>query len=138
MEDDSRALWLYTSCGLVRIARPEVERWAAGVDGGSHDAEKKSTVEVAVFDSVDGVRTHPTPSGFHPLAARSRDGRLWFLPFDGVSVVDPRHLPFNRLPPPVHIEKMIADRRAFDASSASSRPLRLPPAIRDLEIDYTA
>jgi hypothetical protein len=34
---------------------------------------------------------------------------LWFTSFDGVSVVDPRHLPFNRLPPPVHIEQVTAD-----------------------------
>jgi signal transduction histidine kinase len=59
---------------------------------------------------------------------------LWFLPRDGVSVIDPRHLPFNKLPPPVHIEQIIADRKTSEASSN----LRLPALTRDLEIDYTA
>jgi hypothetical protein len=27
--------------------------------------------------------------------AKSADGKLWFLPLEGVSVIDPRHLPFN-------------------------------------------
>src|SRR6185369_15787809 len=49
-------------------------------------------------------------------------------------VVDPRHLPFNKLPPPVHIEQITADRKTYDASGN----LRLPPLIRDLQIDYTA
>jgi signal transduction histidine kinase len=49
-------------------------------------------------------------------------------------VVDPRHLPVNKLPPPVHIEQITADRKTQDASSN----LRLPPLTRDLEIDYTA
>jgi signal transduction histidine kinase len=49
-------------------------------------------------------------------------------------VVDPRHLPLNTLAPPVHIEQVTADRKAYDTSSR----LRLPPLIRDLEIDYTA
>jgi signal transduction histidine kinase len=59
---------------------------------------------------------------------------LWFLPFDGVNVIDPRHLPVNKRPPPVHIEQITADRKTYETSSN----LRLPPLIRDLEIGYTA
>src|SRR5262249_8704774 len=32
MEDDDHSFWLYTACGLVRIARSEMEAWAAAVD----------------------------------------------------------------------------------------------------------
>jgi signal transduction histidine kinase len=56
------------------------------------------------------------------------------LPWDGVSVVDPRNLPFNKLPPPVHVERLIADQTAYNAREQ----LRLPPLVRDLEIDYAA
>jgi signal transduction histidine kinase len=56
------------------------------------------------------------------------------MSLDGVSVVDTRHLPFNKLPPPVHIEQIVADRKPYDANAG----LRLPPLIRDLQIDYTA
>jgi hypothetical protein len=59
---------------------------------------------------------------------------LWFVAGDGVSVIDPRHLPFNKLPPPVHIEEITADRKKYETSPH----LRLPPLVRDLEIDYTA
>ena len=51
-----------------------------------------------------------------PRATKSRDGKLWFSASDGVNVVDPRHLPFNKLPPPVHIEQVTADRKNNDAS----------------------
>jgi hypothetical protein len=44
---------------------------------------------------------------------------------------------FQHLPPPVHIEQIIADRKPYDATPATKH-LRLPPLIRDLEIDYTA
>jgi signal transduction histidine kinase len=56
------------------------------------------------------------------------------ITYDGVTVVDPRHLASNPLPPPVHVERVIADRKSYDASA----PVRLPPLVRDLEIDYTA
>src|SRR5271165_445235 len=124
MEDNEHSVWLYTACGLVRIARPELDAWAA---------DPKRTIQVTVFDSSDGVRIHATNSGYSPRVAKTADGKLWFTPFDGVSVIDPRHLAFNQLPPPVHIEQVIADGKSYDASSG----LRLPPLVRDLDIDYT-
>jgi signal transduction histidine kinase/ligand-binding sensor domain-containing protein len=140
MEDDARSFWLYTDCGLVRIARSEVEAWSAAVDkdkaSGNRDAAP--AVHPTLFDISDGVRTHTGAGGYTPLVAKDADGRLWFLPWDGVSVVDPRHLPFNTLPPPLHIEQVIADRKTYEASSANTRPLSLPALIRDLQIDYTA
>jgi signal transduction histidine kinase len=57
---------------------------------------------------------------------------------DGISVVNPRHLPINKLPPPVHVEQVIADRKTYEASSNANGQLHLPPRIRDLQIDYTA
>jgi signal transduction histidine kinase len=66
--------------------------------------------------------------------AKSPDGKLWFTTQDGVSVVDPHHLAFNKLPPPVHIEQITADDKPYDAINA----LRLPPRVHRLAIDYTA
>ena len=127
IEDDAHSFWLYTACGLLRVARSELDAWAA-------DSDRK--IQATVFDSSDGVRSFAEARGYSPKVAKSSDGKLWFLPLDGVSVVDPRHLPFNRLPPPVHIEQITADRKTYDATPDGS--LRLPPLIRDLQIDYTA
>jgi hypothetical protein len=49
-------------------------------------------------------------------------------------VIDPRHLPFNKLPPPVHIEQITADGKTQDLTHG----VQLPPHVRDLSIDYTA
>ena len=95
---------------------------------------RSGPIQTTVFDSSDGVRSRATASGYSPRVAKSADGKLWFLPCDGVSVIDPRHLPFNKLPPPVHIEQITADRKTYEPSSN----LRLPALTRDLEIDYTA
>jgi signal transduction histidine kinase/ligand-binding sensor domain-containing protein len=132
MEDNDRSLWLYLACGLVRIERKELEAWVA---------DPTRTVRVTLFDASDGVRSNPYSSGAHPIVTKTADGKLWFLPNDGVSIIDPRHLPFNKLPPPVHIEQVIADGRIYWqnlAGIASSPQRRLPPLVRDLTIDYTA
>jgi signal transduction histidine kinase/ligand-binding sensor domain-containing protein len=139
IEDDARSLWLYTACGLIRVPRPELDAWVAGMDRG--EVEKQSdamqALHATVLDSSDGARMLGFPSGFSPKVAKSPDGKLWYETTDGVSVVDPSHLPFNKLPPPVHIEQITADRKTYDVADASGG-VRLPPLVRDLEIDYTA
>jgi len=135
MEDDAHALWLYTACGLVRIARSELDAWVAAVE---EDGDAQPTIHVTVFDSSDGVINVVGAGHYSPQVAKSSDGRLWFADLDGVSVVDPRHLPFNRLLPPVHVEQLIADRTTYEATSEAGERVRLPPLVRDLEIDYTA
>jgi signal transduction histidine kinase/ligand-binding sensor domain-containing protein len=128
MDDDERAFWLNTPCGLLNIARGVLDDWVA-------DPTKK--IESRVFDSSDGVRSRAMLGGYSPQVTRSSDGNLWFCPDDGVSVVDPRRLPINTLAPPVHIERIIADRKQYDVSGSSGQ-VSLPPLIRDLQIDYTA
>ena len=121
LEDDDHFFWLYTSCGLLRIARQDLDVWVR---------DPRKTVQPTIFDSADGVRAISNMVATRE-PAKSADGKIWFLPGDGVSVIDPRHLPVNKLPPPVHIEQIIADRKAVSN-------LRLPALTRDLEIEYTA
>ena len=137
MEDDAGSVWLYMPCGLVRVARTGSAEWAAAADKdkGGGDAKR---IQATVFDTSDGVRTHGVGGGYGALVAKASDGKLWFLPFDGVSVFDPSHLPFNKIPPPVRIEQITADRKTYDASSAANGRVSLPALIRDLKIDYTA
>ena len=125
MEDDADSVWLYTACGLVRIAQSDLDAWASN---------PKQTIQAAVFDSSDGVSSHRFPGGYSANVAKSADGKLWFLRPGGVSVLDPHHLAFNKLPPPVHIEQVTADDKIYDATNG----LRLPPRTRNLAIDYTA
>jgi signal transduction histidine kinase/ligand-binding sensor domain-containing protein len=137
MEDNIGSVWLYMDCGLVRVARAELDAWARAAEE-DKDVEVKP-IHATVFDSSDGVRTHGgAAGGYGALVAKSSDGKLWFLPWDGVSVIDPRHLPFNKLPPPVQIEQIIADRKTYDVAANASGSIRLPALTRDLRIDYTA
>jgi signal transduction histidine kinase/ligand-binding sensor domain-containing protein len=125
MEDDADSVWLYLACGLVRIARAEFDAWAA---------DPQQQIRTTVFDSSDGVRSFGLEFGYSSVVAKSPDGSLWFVPFVGVSIINPHRLAFNTLPPPVDIHHIVADRRTYDTSSL----VRLPPLVRDLQIDYTA
>ena len=132
MEDDDHTLWFYTACGIVRISPTELETWIA---------DPKRKIETTVWDAADGVRLRSTAASFYgPRATKSTDGKLWFVTGEGIQVIDPRHLPFNKLPPPIRIEQVTADHKIRWQNLLSEAPsnLRLPRLTRDLEIDYTA
>jgi signal transduction histidine kinase/ligand-binding sensor domain-containing protein len=128
IEDDAQSVWLNMPCGLVRVARSELDGWAEAVDKASQ------TIHTTVFDSSDGVRSVGNPGTPTQHVAKSPDGRLWLTTVDGISVVDPRHLPSNKLPPPVHIETV----KIKGKEHAPDEGLALSHSSNDLEIDYTA
>ena len=128
MEDDEHSVWIYMTCGLVRIARSELDAWVS---------DPGHKVQTRVFGASDGVSARGVLGGYGPHVTKARDGKIWFANVDGVSVIDPKHLPVNNLPPPVHIEQVKADHKPYDVAFSASN-LRLPALTRDLEIDYTA
>ncbi len=123
IRDNLGSLWLATKCGFVTIPGPEIAKWQKQPD---------STVKVRTFDIFDGAQ--PARTSFHPSVSKSVDGRLWFANDIFIQMIDPSHLETNNLPPPVHIEQIVADRKNY----APSDKVSLPSLTRDLEFDYTA
>jgi PAS domain S-box-containing protein len=123
IRDNHGALWIYTRCGLVRIAESEWAKWIES----PHVA-----VSVMILDALDGAQAG-TGGSYQPNSSKAPDGRLWFKTGVSIQMLDPDRLYENALPPPVHIEDVIADRKTYSAHN-----LRLPALTRDLEIDYTA
>jgi signal transduction histidine kinase len=124
-EDDAQSFWVGLACGVARVDRAELAAWSA-------DPTRK--VRVQTFGREDGVINGAVAYGGEPRVAKARDGKLYFHSSDGVGVIDPLHLPVNKLPPPVHVEEVVADRVNYTGESR----LRFPPLVRDLEIHYTA
>jgi PAS domain S-box-containing protein len=124
---DQNNYWLYTQCGLVEISSTQIQQWWG---------HPSLVLKVNVIDQSDGVRPGEAP--FSPQASRSPDGKLWFANNSVLQMFDPAHTKKNLVSPPVHVEQIIADRKTYDTSSETTEHLRLPPLIRDLEIDYTA
>jgi len=126
-ESQDLSVWIYTACGLVRTDRSELRAWLSNPG---------YVLKVMTLEGSDGIISHSLTTassaiGHVPGPSVAPDGKLWFSSINGASFVDPGHLPFNKLAPPVHIERIIGDHGV-----AVSR--RLPARTRDLEIDYTA
>jgi signal transduction histidine kinase/streptogramin lyase len=122
IQDDQGSHWLRTECGILRVTADEWERWLRFPE---------SRVSFVVFDAPDGA--HPGESDYQPSVTNSRDGRLWFASGPSVQLVDPNRLT-NLLPPPVHIEEVVADHKTYE----SLDNVAVPHLRGELEIDYTA
>jgi signal transduction histidine kinase len=64
---------------------------------------------------------------------------LWFHTGEGIQLVDPHHVAFNKVPPPVFIEQIVADNKIYWQNLPGKvSSLHLPARTRDVQIDYSA
>ena len=120
--DDNKNLWLSTPCGFLEIAAEDFQCWRIHPD---------AVVQPQLFGPLDGAR--PGGVSFNP-AAKSPDGRLWFVNDVVLQMIDPSHLSSNGTRPPVYVESVIADRKQYKPEKG----LQLPPLTRDFQIGYTS
>jgi signal transduction histidine kinase len=125
IRDNHAALWLYTKCGIVAITDSELDQWW------QHPTQ---TIQVRILNVFDGAVAPQAPGRLQPVVSKSPDGRLWFGNGAIVQMIDPDELQKHRLPPPVYVEEVRADRHDY----AVERLVRLPARTRDIEIGYTA
>ena len=122
LEDDSGYLWISSNTGVYRASRDALNRMA---DGGP-------AAPVMRFGVADGMRISECSSGGHPAALRLNDGSLWFATLKGIARVDPEHMPMNRVPPEVVLERVSID----DVPQPSTAGITVPPGHSHYEFDY--
>ena len=126
VSDGDGNLWISTGDGLWVASLKDLDDFAEG---------RIAIVPTRLFGTADGMKTaeasHPQAQ---PAGGRTPDGRLWFTTQKGVVVVDPAHLPTNRMIPPVLLEEVVVD-----GKSGLPRPgIRIPPGVGRLEFHYTS
>jgi signal transduction histidine kinase/ligand-binding sensor domain-containing protein len=126
VQDDNGTLWMYAECGLMKIARDDLAAWIA---------DPSHRVAPRLWGAADGVTlTVSPPAYYNPPVAKGPDGKLWIVGAGEVQLLDPLHVPSNPVPPPVHIERLVADQHPYAAVNG----LRLPALARDITIAFSA
>jgi signal transduction histidine kinase/ligand-binding sensor domain-containing protein len=123
--DRSGSLWLEGRCGYFRISAADLAHWTASPE---------SKVTVTTLGTLDGADPGWNADRIQPNAARSPDGRLWFVGSTSLQMIDPGRSYRNPMPPPVYVQGLVADGKSYSPTS----PITLPALTRDLQIDYAA
>jgi ligand-binding sensor domain-containing protein/signal transduction histidine kinase len=124
-EDEEGFLWFGGETGVVRIHPDAFDRAVAD------PAHRLSYDSYNLLDGLPGGLQITYP---FPKVVRGRDGRIWFATTKGLAFIDPRRIPKNPLPPPVHVEALKVDRKTI----LPAEGLVLAPHAHNIEIDYTA
>jgi ligand-binding sensor domain-containing protein/signal transduction histidine kinase len=139
--DDQGWLWFASNRGLFKVRQEDLDNVAEGRAGQVHSI---------VYGRDEALPNLQASYGFGPGVLRSRDGRIWIPMLTGLAMVRPEHLPADRTPPPVIIERVLMDGQELavppakmnplvqSSRSRSSAMLRLPPGHRKLEFEFTA
>jgi len=118
-------LWLNGLGGIVHVRHQEIL-----------SAERNPSYQVRVErlgrrDGLPGLAAQLTPL---PSAIEGTDGRLWFPVPGGVVWLDPARPLKQILPPPVTIETVSIDDRAYPVD----QPIRVSPRASEVKITYRA
>jgi len=124
--DDGRGnLWMSSDKGLFRASKAQLNAFARGLIHSIHCVS---------YGTSDGMKSKECNGGFQPAGWKLRDGRLCFPTMKGLVFVDPSRLRPNPVAPPVVIEQVTANQRAFSLS----QPARVPPGRGQLEFEFAA
>lgn len=124
-EDADGFLWMSGNLGISRLARADLNDYAAGRIG---------RLNPVYYGREAGLRNPETNGGFMPAGYQRRDGTLVFPTQEGVAIIDPRHPGANPLPPPVVIEQVRVDGQPWPLHAP---PIQLAAHERTFTIDYT-
>ena len=119
--DDTGSLWLGTAHGIFRARFFDLLACAASASCPLH---------VNRYGTSDGMPTEEVSAIGHPAVWKLSDGTVWFATRKGVAIVDPAHLFFNHVVPPVVIERFTVD------DTVQPNGSEIPPGHIRLAFEY--
>ncbi|MFT3668938.1 MAG: triple tyrosine motif-containing protein [Pseudoxanthomonas sp.] len=116
--------WLFNRTGVYKVATIDFDR--------AFD-DPRAPLPYTKLDALDGLASTVQHGGFSGAqSVLAGDGRIWFLNRQGAAFLDPRHLPSNKLAPPVTIRSLASGGRTW----RDPANLTLAAGTRTLDITY--
>jgi signal transduction histidine kinase/ligand-binding sensor domain-containing protein len=122
IDDDRGDLWLGSASGILHLTTKQFDRALAGGDSGI----------ASVIGATDGVAGTATWLG-QQSAARTSDGRLWFLTAAGIITLDPLDFKTARAQPAMQIDVVTIDDRRVPPAVATT----IPPSASRVQIEFS-
>jgi ligand-binding sensor domain-containing protein/AraC-like DNA-binding protein len=100
LADKKGDFWISCNRGIYRLRYNEAQDFLNGII---------KRVNPVLYGKESGMLSAECNGGNQPSGCKSHDGKLWFPSTGGISVIDPMNVGINKTPPPLVIEKIIAD-----------------------------
>ncbi|HAS44524.1 MAG TPA: hypothetical protein DCS93_28860 [Microscillaceae bacterium] len=122
-EDDGRRMWMSSSNGVFWVKKEELSQFFEG---------KRKRVNSVLYQEDDGMKSSDCSTSSQPSVCRDRNGLLWYPTTAGVAVINPYNIRTNKLTPPVVINKVIANDKAYE----THQTLDFKPGTSKFEFHY--
>jgi len=136
LEDENENLWMTCNKGIFRVSKKQIN------DFMDNKNKASSRIDCVSYDENDGMISRECNGGTFPSGWKTRDNKFWFPTIKGAVMIDPDNIKYNRQPPPVVIEAIIADSRNIQPSRSrffsTREKLHLPAGSEQVEVHYTA
>jgi signal transduction histidine kinase/ligand-binding sensor domain-containing protein/ActR/RegA family two-component response regulator len=123
LEDHSGNLWMTSNRGLCRVRKSDLNDFAD---------HKRNDIPNIVFGVKDGLLNTEFNGTLQAMGWRAADGKLLFASVKGIVEVDPEHFQGNAPPPPIAIEKVLADEKLVESGA------RIPVGTGKLQFSFAA
>jgi signal transduction histidine kinase/streptogramin lyase len=124
VDDNQGNFWISCNLGIYRVRKSELNDFADG---------RVQKITSVPYNRRDGMLNSECNGGVQPAGIRASDGRIWFPTQQGVAVINPAAVPFNKQPPPVVIESLVVDTEPLTPRA----PVTLQPGQSYFEIHYS-
>ena len=118
-------LWVGFRNGIARVALAEFDAVAEG---------RKAAVDFSFYNEQEGLRSPAPNTAASHAVALAADGSLRFATSKGVAVIHPTHIRMNAVPPPIAIERVVADKIERSGAELAA----IPPGRGELAFHFTA
>jgi ligand-binding sensor domain-containing protein/AraC-like DNA-binding protein len=125
-EDQQENFWLMSDSGILRVSKKELNRFA---DGGV------DRINCTSFGISDGLKSMEFNNELSKHSAiKTRNGEFWFITKKGISIVNPKKIQINKVPPPVVIEAVFLEEQSIPFHGE----VHEFKGVKDFSIHFTA
>jgi signal transduction histidine kinase/ligand-binding sensor domain-containing protein len=117
--------WMSSNRGVHRASRRELNAVADG---------EVNTLSAIALTRSDGLRSPECNGGIEPAAVRTADGLIWFPTQQGIVSIDPKLVPTDFPPPPIHVTSVAVDGEQVSPATE----VRVPPGSKRIEFRFAA
>lgn len=125
LAEESGDIWGSCAYGIFRLRADDLDAFFDG---------RQPKVHPRLYTSEDGMKTDEATHEYQPAAWKAPDGTLWFATRRGVASVNPARLRHNPVPPPVVVERIVADGEDVPPGPETA----IAPGRNKFDIHYTA
>ncbi|MCP5053635.1 MAG: hypothetical protein GY940_41090, partial [bacterium] len=104
LEDSRGNFWITGNAGILQVNKTDLNRYAR---------DKTTTIHCISYGISDGLKSIQfTNASSRHSAIKTRDGQLWFITNEGISIVDPKRIHANKTPPSAIIGEVSFNRQS--------------------------